>query len=362
MEEAGAGEEQPHAAPWCLPQFPACFWSGSAWGWDNLGPFSLFFSMANKTRLLLAEARASVHQKQSRCLGRGGGRAAVLPFFSPPQSPRPRLLSVHNAKNWLQQVLFVAVPSVGSPHTRCPAWLPPHRAFSHSYPPGASFLLFATALGKMSHGHFACPQRGDSATLAAATPAPLLRCLAYQQAPSCEELGFASLQPLAAAAASRWGLAPRTQGWKELGSRCCSQLPRPVPAGGLLPAWSWNIEARVSCTCFWALLLPWQLISADNGGLGLLLQQRRRSPCPASLRVAFPCRIWGRGMVKQNLQLPRGWGSFFHSHTSIYCSPSGCLGPILDFSCSTREVLRAQLCSRARLLARTSNAELQKQG
>lgn len=289
-----------------------------------MGPFSLFFPLPNKTGLLLAEARAIVSIK-SRAAARGEGVAVQL-FCPSPPPPLEALVRGFSA---------YTMPRTGS--SRFCSWqYPPLAAHTqgaqHGCPPIVPFHIhthqghrsycFATALGKMSHGHFACPQRGDSATLAAATPAPLLRCLAYQQAPSCDELGFASLQPLAAAAAASCrGLAPCTQGWKELGSRCCSQLPCPVPAGALLPAWSWNIEARVSCACLRALLLPGQLINADNGGLGLLLQQGRRSPCPASLRVAFPCRIWGRGTVKQNLQLPRGWGSFFHSHASVYCSP-----------------------------------------
>lgn len=169
-------------------------------------------------------------------VGRGGCWAAISPFF--PRSPcRKGLSSKHNVKNWLQQVLFVAVPSVGSPHTRCPAWLPPRRAFSHSYPPGASLLLFVTSLGKMSHGHFACPQQGNSATLAAATPAPPRRCLAYQQAPSCKELVLLR---------SRWSMlllvlpaltwasgrvsfpnSPLTKAWMEFSPRCRSKLPSP---------------------------------------------------------------------------------------------------------------------------------------
>lgn len=263
--------------------------------WDLFLPFSLWLIKTGSSWL---KSGPSVHQKQSRRLGRGVCRAAILPFF--PRSPCPRVLIVHNAKNWLQQVLFVAVPSVGSPHTRCPAWLPPHRAFSHSYPPGASLLLFVTSLGKMSHGHFACPQRGDSATLAAATPAPLLRCLAYQQAPSCEELDFASLHPLDAASCR--GVAPCSPPARKPGRRSAQGAAAssfaPFLQGGC--AWSCNTGAQVSCTCLRALLLPQRLINADNVSLGLLLR-RRRFGCSRDAELpAQPCSGW---------RFPAGFGA-----------------------------------------------------
>lgn len=77
----------------------------------------------------------------------------------------------------------LAAHTQGAQHG-CP---PPHRAFSHSYPPGASLLLFVTSLGKMSHGHFACPQQGHC-HISSSNARPLLCCLAYQRAPACKEL------------------------------------------------------------------------------------------------------------------------------------------------------------------------------
>lgn len=91
--------------------------------------------MANKTRLLLAEARASVHQKQSRCLGRGGGRAAVLPFFSPPPKP---------SSEASQRTQCQELAPAGFVRGSTLPWQPTHKVPSMAAPPSCLFTFIPT--------------------------------------------------------------------------------------------------------------------------------------------------------------------------------------------------------------------------
>lgn len=96
----------------------------------------------------------SMGNKADPCFGweRGGTRSSGMPGA---ERLSPRTGSSRFC--WWQ---CPSPLSIGSPHTRCPAWQPPRRAFSHSDPPGASLLLFGTSLGKMERRALCLPSAG----------------------------------------------------------------------------------------------------------------------------------------------------------------------------------------------------------
>lgn len=104
----------------------------------------------------LAGAGLGKHGEQTGCCGErslGGSHSALL---SPQKGSRPPGCQQTGSSGFCWwQYPPLAAHTQGAQHGR-----PPAGPFSHSYPPGASLPLFVTSLGKMSHGHFACPQRG----------------------------------------------------------------------------------------------------------------------------------------------------------------------------------------------------------
>lgn len=131
--EAGAGEEQPHTALQCFPRFPACSRSHSAWGWDNLGPFSPFFSLANKNGLLLAEVRAQCPSKAEPPPGERGlpcSHSALLP---------PQPLSKGSHRTQCQKLASAGFVRGGTLR-----WQPTHKVPSMAAPPSCLFTFIPT--------------------------------------------------------------------------------------------------------------------------------------------------------------------------------------------------------------------------
>lgn len=138
----------------------------------------------------------------------------------PPRVPAEGLSSHTAPTNWLQQVLLVALPSVGSPHTRCPAWLPPPACLFTFILTRGIITIVCNISWKNESWAPCLPAAGDAAT-SSSSAAP--RAASHSSHPPVQSrlLGrrghrAALLPALTWAAGSRPSLIPHTHAQKAL--------------------------------------------------------------------------------------------------------------------------------------------------